>query len=428
MKVDSLLVVNFNSALAHVEIDALAGSDTINIQPSTTTTFLVDGGDPIGVLPGDTINLIHPAAQPYFIYPGPTTDSGGLNTAGGFQTVSWVHIETITNTGGGPPLILGTNGNDEITVIARDSSYNPANPGTPNPLLDGVQDFTVSVNNGPDMLFINTPNLFIDALSGNDDIVVREPAPNQAAWNVQLFVAGGPPAAGVGRLTDNVELESTGSQNVTYNPNNPLASVPAVGGVTFSLPTTGGGQLSDPTNTSTINAVEFLIPAFYQSSPGGVEDFIYSGDPNNLTYNTPSGGANSVVFTPGAVADSGTITGNAFSGAALTPLAFSNLAGGTVTFTSNNAGRADTLQVNGTVSGETFNVVGSGDSGAGTVQIMTSGNKPATPVLQTPAISTLLLDGDGGVDSVNLSGTLPYIAALSSMPTPRLTSRLPLDL
>ena len=84
-------------------------------------------------------------------------------------------------------------------------------------------------------------------------------------------------------------MELTGSQNVTYNPNNPLASVPPVGGVTFSLPTTGGGQLSDPTKTSTINAVEFLMPAFYQSSPGGVEDFIYSGDPNNLTYNTPSG-------------------------------------------------------------------------------------------------------------------------------------------
>ena len=64
----------------------------------------------------------------------------------------------------------------------------------------------MSVNNGPDMLFsINTPNLFIHALSGNDDIVVREPAPNQAVWSVLNFVAGGPPAAGVGRLTDNVE-------------------------------------------------------------------------------------------------------------------------------------------------------------------------------------------------------------------------------
>ena len=82
-----------------------------------------------------------------------------MNTVG-FQTVSWVHIESIINTNPGGPGVFakidGTNGNDEITVIARDSSYSP--------LADGVQDFTVSVNGGPDMLFINTPYLFIDCL------------------------------------------------------------------------------------------------------------------------------------------------------------------------------------------------------------------------------------------------------------------------
>src|SRR5262249_18442678 len=148
-----------------VEIDALAGSDIVNIAPSLTTTFLVDGGDPIGVQPGDTLNMIHPP-QFYQIFPGPTKDSGGLKTAGGFQTLSWAHIETIINTGG-TPILTGTNGNDEITIIARDSAYNPALPGVPNPLLDGVQDFTVSLNDGPDMLFINQPSYFIDALSGN---------------------------------------------------------------------------------------------------------------------------------------------------------------------------------------------------------------------------------------------------------------------
>ena len=280
-------------------------------------------------------------------------------------------------------------------------------------MLDGVQDFTVSINDGPEMLFINTPTVFVDGLAGNDDIVVREPAPNQAVWNVQVYVAGGTPASDSGRLGDNLELESTGIQNVTYNPNNPLSSVPVVAGVTFTTPAEGAGQFNDSGDTSTINAVEFLFPGFYASSPGGVEDFIYSGDPNTITYNTPGRRRNSVVFTPGNVADSGTITGNAFGGAALTPLAFSNLGGGTVTFTSSNAGRSDILQVNGTTAGENFLVAGSGDGGAGTVQLLTPAGSAETPFLQTPAINELLLDGNGGMDVFNLSGALPYAGGVT---------------
>ena len=228
VKVNALLTVNYNAAMAQVEVDALAGSDTINIAPSTTTSFLVDGGDPIGVQPGDTLNLStrrrhsrSSPAPPGFRRP----EDGRLPD----RELGTHRNRSPTRGGGSTAIITGTNGNDEITVIARDSSYNPANPGVPNPLLDGVQDFTVSVNGGPDMLFINQPTLFIDALSGNDDIVVREPRPNQAAWNVQIYVAGGAPASGANRLGDNVELETPGTQTVTYNPNNPPGVRPASG-------------------------------------------------------------------------------------------------------------------------------------------------------------------------------------------------------
>ena len=237
--------------------------------------------------------------------------------------------------------ITGTNGNDEITVIAHDNSYNPADPGTPNPLLDGVQDFTVSVNNGPNMLFINTPNLFIDSMAGNDDIVVQEPAPNGAAWNVQLFVAAGPPSSGANRLGDNLELDTSGSRKVTYSPNEPLSAIPAVTGVNFGTPASGGGQFSDAFDTSTVTACQFLIPGFYQSSPGGAENFIYTGDSGNdaLIYKSPANGnvGSDVVYTPGATADAGSITGQQFSGAAFTPLTFSALGPvGGVDFTTAN--------------------------------------------------------------------------------------------
>src|SRR5262249_31108842 len=158
-----------------------------------------------------------------------------------------------------------------------------------------------------------------------------EPAPNQAVWNVQIFVAGGAPASDANRLGDNIELETPGTQTVTYNPNNPLSAVPAVPGAVFTTPGAGGGQVNDTGNTSTITAVQFLIPLFFQSSAGGAENFIYTGESGNdtLTYNSPAntGAGSNLVYTPGATADAASITGSQIGGAALTPLTFNNLGG-----------------------------------------------------------------------------------------------------
>ncbi len=394
VKVNGLLVVHYNAALAHVEADGLGGSDTFNVAPSTTTTFFVDGGDPIGVKPGDTLNLLHPPG-PFQVFPGPTSDSGGLQTAG-FQTVSWVHIETVVNIGGGgggPPVIQGTNGDDEITVIARDSSYNPAAPGVPNPLLDGVQDFTVSVNGGPDMLFINTPNLFIDGLSGNDDIVVQEPAPNAAVWNVQIYVAAGPPASGANRLGDNIELDTPGTQSVTFTPNNPLASVPPVPGAVFSPPSAGAGQFNDTTDASTINAVQFLFPLFYQSSPGGAENFVYNGEGGNdsLTVTTPAGAT--ATFSPGATTDSASVQVNS-----LVPLTYTGL-GATGGVLLSDAG--GTFAYNGTPGNDLFTVA------ATTGAVTLNGQVAVTPVAGNIP-GTLTLNGLEGLNTFSVGAPVPY--------------------
>ena len=107
-----------------------------------------------------------------YLAPGPLSDEGGFNVTGGANpgVVSFIHIENIAPVmmGGGPVAVVGTNGDDDLTVIARDASYNP--------LADGVQDFTVSVNAGPDVLFINAPTLSVDGLSGDDEFSVTTPA------------------------------------------------------------------------------------------------------------------------------------------------------------------------------------------------------------------------------------------------------------
>src|SRR5262249_44688670 len=109
--------------------------------------------------------------------------------------------------GGGPVIINGTNGNDIITIIARDASYSP--------LANGVQDFTVSVNSGPDVLFVDTPTVTVNALNGDDKVVVQTPAPNNAAWNVTVNVDGGTPQASDTLV---VEKPNTGAETVAYTP------------------------------------------------------------------------------------------------------------------------------------------------------------------------------------------------------------------
>ena len=297
--------------------------------------------------------------------PGPETDEGGLNAAG-VQRVSWDHIEAVTVSGGGPALILGTDGEDEITIIARDATYDP--------LADGVQDFTASVNDGPEILYINIPAVFVDALAGDDDIVLREPAPNNAVWDVDLTIVGGPPAAATGDSGDVFELETPGTQSVTFAP---------TGADTATL--------NDTTNSSLITLTNsFTIPALnYTSSPGGVEQVVYQGLGGNdlLTFDTSASGvgANGITFTPGATPDAGSILARTLggSGTPLLPFDFTDIgAGGSVTFTNGN-GRVDALDLNGTSASDLFTV-----SSTGQLQILDSfGSLFRTVVINTPGIS-----------------------------------------
>ena len=111
------------------------------------------------------------------------------------QRVSFDHIEAVTIVQPTSVIIVGTNADDDITVIARDFQVtdNPSYPGT-----DGIRDFTVAVNDGLEVLYIDVGGsirapaydfgeLHIDGLAGDDDIVIRAPAPNQAP----LVDAGG---------------------------------------------------------------------------------------------------------------------------------------------------------------------------------------------------------------------------------------------
>ncbi|HEX5497870.1 MAG TPA: hypothetical protein VFX03_01540, partial [Thermomicrobiales bacterium] len=293
--------------------------------------------------------------------------------------ISYQQIESIgAIVNPGPVLVVGTNGDDDIQVIARDASYNA--------LADGNQDFTVSVNQGPDVLFINAPQLFIDALSGDDEVDVRAPAPNGAAWNTQVMIAGGAPAGQPGLNGDDFTLETPGPNNqVTYQPTN-------VDGGVFSLTQTAAGA---DTTTITLTSAPFTIPAIgYTSSAGGFESAAYDGQGAGAAL-TINGTANddAITHTAGSVDDAGKFEVNS-----LLALSYKNLgAGGSLRV--NGTGGADTLTVDGTADNDAFAV----DGTSGTVHL---NNRVA--IAQTD-IQNLALNGYNPNNTFTLNAPLPYL-------------------
>ena len=287
------------------------------------------------------------------------------------------------------------------------SPSSPATVSTPHPGADGVQDFTVSVNDRADMLLhqcartcssMPWPATTISWCANRPD---QCRAGNTPAWNVQIFIAGGTPAAPTGDQGDVLEVETPGTQTVSFTPR--PAAIPAPVGVVIPVPTgIDTAILNDTTNTSAIAATPFTITALsYTSSPGGVEQVEYQGLDGNdsLTVITPAG-ANSITYTPGAAVDSASVQVGS-----LVPFNFLNLgAGGSVTLADVGGARVDSLVYNGTAANDKFSV-------AATTGAVTLNSQLA---VSTPGVANVTLDGLAGDDTFALHGTLPYTATTVS--------------
>ncbi len=172
-----------------VQVFGNEGNDAFTVTADPNIPIFIDGGDPIGSSPGDSITIVA-GGDPVIAETGPENDEGGF-IVGANARVSFDHIEAIGVVGAMKAYIAGTNADDDITIIARDASTHAG--------ADGVQDFTSTVNAGPSILWIDTPQLVVDALAGDDDIVARVPRPNNANWNVQAWILGGALGGRTGR-------------------------------------------------------------------------------------------------------------------------------------------------------------------------------------------------------------------------------------
>jgi Ca2+-binding RTX toxin-like protein len=298
-----------------------------------------------------------------------------------------------------PILIVGTNGDDDITVVARDASYILA-PMVPPAGLDGVQDFTVSVNGGPDVLFIDQPDLYIDALNGDDDIVVRTRAPNLADWNVHVRIVGGPPSAVTGDQGDVVEVETPGDvvDTVFYTP---------TGSDTGELLIDEGGMAGvfDSTDTLIEILTFFTIdcpPADgileYQSSEGGAEALVYDGEGSDDLFTLVGTDMDdTILHNPSAA---GGIDEGFFRVNTLLGISYQNLgAAGTISVDGGDG--EDTLVINGTDLSETFTVEAT--TGAVTVD-----DHLAIAPVPDDSVENLELNGLEGDDDFIINFEQPY--------------------
>ncbi|HSU69462.1 MAG TPA: hypothetical protein VLJ39_21430, partial [Tepidisphaeraceae bacterium] len=350
--VGGLKPVNYTN-VESLQVNGLAGTDTFNVTSSATVPISIDGGDPIGVLPGDVLNVVTNPGDTATLSSGPTSDQGGF-VVNANQPVSFVHIESMSVSGGGTPVINGTNGNDVIAIVARDSSY-AFN-------ADGIQDFTVSVNGAPNVLFVNTPSLAVNGQAGNDQVVLQAPAPNLAAWNVAVTIDGGIPS-----VNDQLVVIVPGKDQATYTPG-------------FN-----GGKLAIADINSIVSFSD--IESFIYDGQGGGDTFTMLGTP----------GADAFTLTPGAANDAGTLGMDT-----TLPVTFQNL-GSSGQVVVNGNGGADSLVYNGTAANDSF-VINSSALG-GQINLNTR-----VPVL-TQNIQTLSLEGLAGDDTFTLATTIaasPY--------------------
>ena len=361
-----------------VEVHGLDGSDTFNVTPGTIPVF-VDGGDPIGGgTSGDTVNLLAGGAAVTF-NAGPEIDEGSL-VAGTNEPVSYDHIEAIgafTVTGGAN--ISGTTDADAITVIARDDS---SHTGT-----DGLQDFTVSVNDGIEVLFVDTPSLTVDALSGSDEITVRAPAPNDAEWDVDVTINGGTPAED----GDQLIVETPGLDAVIYEPTGAGAGVLTI---------------DEATNDSTITINE-------------IEQLIYDAEAaDTLTVMLPTASNDDVAIVDFNDAGAGQVRVAAAGVEAWLPIDFTG-------FVLDSA--VEQIQITDlggvTDTGDTLHVVGSGSAdqfdvdNAGNIRLIESLHEHLH--VGTDGIESLILDMLGGDDRANvvvLPSPFKEITALAGDP------------
>ena len=346
--------VNFlNGSVEALTFNALQGNDAVTVVSGTVPVF-VDGGDPIGMA-GDSLTVL--ADNSIVFLPGPESDEGGF-TVDTTERVSFDHIEAITVGDTGTPgdlsvMVCGTNDADTITMIGQ-----------------GANAVTVSVNDGPAILYTGLTLLSLEGKAGDDNIQVDL---NSAALGTTVLIG----------INGNTSIGTAGTDSDRLT----VVGVDGTAQVASFVPTGANEGALTVTGFNTIDL-------------RSIESLVYNGEADNETVAiVGTAGADAIVHTPGNTVDAGTLAVNS-----LLAIEYTNLgAGGSVNVQGFSG--SDLVTARGTAGDDRLSV----DALTGTVRLLRSiGNQIPLNRLD-PTFEALVLDGLDGNDQFVINGPQPYL-------------------
>ncbi|MFI4852668.1 MAG: hypothetical protein ACIAZJ_26450, partial [Gimesia chilikensis] len=146
----------FTSGMDQLTLTTGTAADNITVSPNLETVIDLFGGDPT-LAPGDTLTYLTPGA----VTTTNTSDGaagGTVSATAGYENVSFDQIETLNMAASSNLVIVGTSGNDILTITA-----NSSNSGS------------YQLNGGPIVNFADITNFTFEGLSGDDRLVINNP-------------------------------------------------------------------------------------------------------------------------------------------------------------------------------------------------------------------------------------------------------------
>jgi Ca2+-binding RTX toxin-like protein len=283
---DSDETVNYTANLEAITVNGDDGSDVFNVTPSTTATMAINGGNPAApTSPGDTINYTTPVGQTPTITQT-DADGGTIATTGGFQTITYDEIESITFSG--DVIISGTADDDLLDIVATGTTAGSW------VLTNDVDGDNGGPFVGPTVSFTTITGITFNGLAENDELEVNHPAGLFAPTNGITFNGGTQALIGDDRITINGPAAAVTSVTHQFD----AASVPANGndGSITAAITAGNTSVINYTG---VDPIDDNMPAATRTF-----DFRAAGETVTLADDaTPTAGITNITSSLGAVVD-----------------------------------------------------------------------------------------------------------------------------